>query len=74
MYYSAICFEEYADISLFPTNYPNSRLLDLSNINVEELNKRPYVIILSIHELTLRTAIYPFNLLIQPNLKHLTFI
>ena len=49
MYYSAICFEEYADISLFPTNYPNSRLLDLSNINVEELNKRPYVIILSIH-------------------------
>jgi hypothetical protein len=44
MYYSAICFEKYADISLFPTNYPNSHSLDLSNINVEELNKKHYVI------------------------------
>ena len=49
MYYSPIYFEKYADISLFPTNYPNSHSLDLSNINVEELNKKSYVIILSVH-------------------------
>ena len=49
MYYSPICFEKYADINLFPKNYPNSSLVDLSNINVEELNKKKYVIILSIH-------------------------
>lgn len=48
MYYSPICFEKYADINLFPTNYPSNKLIDLSKINIQVLNKKKYVIILSI--------------------------
>lgn len=39
MYYSPICFEKYADISLFPKNFPSKRLLNLSD-SLEEQNKQ----------------------------------
>ena len=45
-YYSAIYFEKYVDINLFPKNYPptsfkdpNNYFVYLSTINVEILNK-----------------------------------
>lgn len=53
MYYSPICFEKYADINLFPKNYPNNSLVDLTNINIEELNNKKYVIIFSINHPTI---------------------
>jgi hypothetical protein len=60
MYYSPICFEKYADINLFPKNYPNNNFIDLTNINVQELNKLKYVIILSIHDPTILNKSLPY--------------
>lgn len=50
MYYSPIFFEKYADINLIPKNYPTNTNLNLSNIDINVLNQKKYVIILSIHD------------------------